>query len=80
MAEDAFDNKNVELGTSDIEIGAVELKDHDGTDRAAVTSGNALKVDGSAVTQPVSDASGSLTVDGTVTTTPSGVQEVEEDV
>lgn len=34
---------------------------------ANVTSAGALKVDGSAVTQPVSDAGGSITVDGTVT-------------
>lgn len=43
----------------------------DGTTRgryATVTASNALKVDGSAVTQPVSDASGSLTVDAPVGT------------
>lgn len=39
----------------------------DGTDTADVTAAGALKVDGSAVTQPVSDGGGSLTVDGTVT-------------
>jgi len=33
---------------------------------ATVSASNALKVDGSAVTQPVSDGGGSLTVDGTV--------------
>lgn len=49
------------LGVGDIEIGAVELKDHDGTDRLEITSSNAAKVDGSAVTQPVS---------GSVTSTP----------
>lgn len=38
------------------------LKDSSGTE-ADVTVANALKVDGSAVTQPVSDASGSLTID-----------------
>lgn len=43
----------------------------DGTTRgrkATVSASNALKVDGSAVTQPVSDASGSLTVDAPVGT------------
>lgn len=48
--------------SSDIEIGAVELKNGTDDTRATVTAGNALKVDGSAVTQPVS---------GTVTTTES---------
>ena len=33
------------ITTGDIEIGAVEIKDHDGTDRAEVTSDKALKVD-----------------------------------
>jgi len=42
------------LNVGDIEIGAVELKDHDGTDRLEITTANAAKVDGSAVTQPVS--------------------------
>lgn len=42
--------------SSDIQIGAVEIKDHDGTDRAEVTAANALKVDNSAVTQPVSQS------------------------
>ncbi len=50
------------ITTGDIEIGAVEIKDHDGTDRAAVTSSNALKVDASAVTQPISEASPSALV------------------
>ena len=40
--------------SSDIEIGAVELKNGTDDTRAEVTAGNALKVDGSAVTQPVS--------------------------
>lgn len=45
-----------------------QLRDGGGNERgASVTAANALKVDGSAVTQPVSDAGGSLTVDGTVT-------------
>lgn len=35
--------------------------------RATVTAGNALKVDNSAVTQPISDGGGSITVDGSVT-------------
>lgn len=41
--------------TSDIEIGAVELKNGSDDTRATVTASNALKVDGSAVTQPVSN-------------------------
>lgn len=44
------------LTTGDIEIGAVELKNGTDDTRATVTAGNALKVDGSAVTQPVSHA------------------------
>lgn len=43
--------------SSDIEIGAVELKNGTDDTRATVTASNALKVDGSAVTQPVSAAS-----------------------
>lgn len=44
-----FDETNSALRTGvtlegDIEIGAVELKDHDGSDRAAVTSSNELSV------------------------------------
>jgi hypothetical protein len=54
--------------SSDIEIGAVELKNGTDDTRAEVTAGNALKVDGSAVTQPVS---------GTVTATPTGTQNVD---
>lgn len=42
--------------SSDIEIGAVELKNGTDDTRATVTAANALKVDGSAVTQPVSAA------------------------
>lgn len=45
---------DVTLTTGDIEIGAVELKNGTDDTRATVTAGNALKVDGSAVTQPVS--------------------------
>jgi len=33
------------LTTGDIEVGAVEIKDHDGTDRAEVTADHALRVD-----------------------------------
>ena len=36
------------LSTGDIEIGAVEIKDHDGSDRVEVTSRNAMKVVGDA--------------------------------
>ena len=49
--------------SSDIEIGAIEIKNGTDDTRAEVTMSNALKVDGSAVTQPVSDAGGSLTID-----------------
>lgn len=45
---------DVTLTTGDIEIGAVELKNGTDDTRATVTAGNALKVDGSATTQPVS--------------------------
>jgi hypothetical protein len=44
----------------------VQLRDGTAERSAEVSAANALKVDGSAVTQPVSDAGGSLTVDGTV--------------
>lgn len=40
--------------SSDIQIGAVEIKNGSDDTRATVTAANALKVDGSAVTQPVS--------------------------
>lgn len=53
--------------SSDIEIGAVEIKNGTDDTRAIVTAANALKVDGSAVIQPVS---------GTITITPSGTQDV----
>jgi hypothetical protein len=46
--------------SSDIQIGAVEIKNGTDDTRATVTAANALKVDGSAVTQPVS---GTVTVD-----------------
>lgn len=42
------------LTVGDIEIGAVEIKNGTDDTRATVTASNALKVDGSAVTQPVS--------------------------
>jgi hypothetical protein len=45
---------NATFSTGDIEIGAVELKNGTDDTRATVTAANALKVDGSAVTQPVS--------------------------
>jgi hypothetical protein len=60
---------NAIINTGDIEIGAVEIKNGTDDTRATVTASNALKVDGSAVVQPINDNSGSLTVDGTVTTT-----------
>lgn len=47
---EVYDDTNKRLHTSatvqtgDIEIGAVELKDHDGSDRAAVNSSNELLV------------------------------------
>lgn len=44
------------LSAGDIEIGAVEIKNGTDDTRATVTAANALKVDGSAVTQPVSHA------------------------
>lgn len=43
--------------SSDIEIGAVEIKNSSDDTRATVTGANALKVDGSAATQPISAAS-----------------------
>jgi hypothetical protein len=44
----------VTVNASDIQIGAVELKNGTDDTRATITAANALKVDGSAVTQPVS--------------------------
>lgn len=52
---------SISIDPGDIEIGAVELKNGTDDTRATVTASNALKVDGSAVTQPVS---------GTITATP----------
>lgn len=42
------------IDASDIQIGAVEIKNATTDDRATVSAAGALKVDGSAVTQPVS--------------------------
>lgn len=50
----AVNQGNVTLATSDIEIGAVELKDATSSNRASISADGAVKVDGSAVTQPVS--------------------------
>ena len=50
-------------GSAAAASGAWPTKLTDGTDTADVTAASALKVDGSAVTQPVSDAGGTLTVD-----------------
>src|SRR3990167_4762731 len=44
----------ITLEAGDIEIGAVELKNGTDDTRATITAANALKIDGSAVTQPVS--------------------------
>lgn len=44
----------ITLEAGDLEIGAVEIKNGSDDTRATVTGANALKVDGSAVTQPVS--------------------------
>lgn len=53
------------LSTGDLELGAVELKNGSDDTRATVTASNALKVDGSAVTQPVSLATLPVTNAGT---------------
>lgn len=53
---------DVQLVVSDLEIGAVEIKDGTSDNRAAVSAAGAVKVDGSAVTQPVSFSAGSATV------------------
>lgn len=54
------------LSTGDIQIGAVELKNATTDDRAIVSAAGAVKVDGSAVTQPVS---GTVTASGPLTDT-----------
>lgn len=54
---------DVDQGAPNTTANAWPIKVTDGTDLADVTAAGALKVDGSAVTQPVSDAGGSLTVD-----------------
>jgi len=51
----------VTLGASDLEVGAVEIKNATTDDRVSVSVAGAMKVDGSAVTQPVSVASVALT-------------------
>lgn len=56
-------------------IGKVLISD--GTDTATVTAGGLLQVDASGVTVPVSDAGGSITVDGTVAATQSGTWNVQ---
>jgi hypothetical protein len=48
---------NVTLQAADIEIGAVEVKNATTDDRLSISAAGAAKVDGSAVTQPVSAAS-----------------------
>lgn len=65
----------ITLDPGDIEIGAVEIKNGADDTRATVTAANALKVDGSAVTQPVSgtvSVSEPVTVDGTVALSQTG--------
>ncbi|MBA2559477.1 MAG: hypothetical protein H0V07_06240 [Propionibacteriales bacterium] len=57
---------DVTLVTQDIEIGAVEIKDGTTDTRVTVTGANALKTDGSGVTQPVS---GTVTATGPLTDT-----------
>jgi hypothetical protein len=42
------------VDAGDISLGAVEIKDASSSDRVSVSAGGALKVDGSAATQPVS--------------------------
>lgn len=44
---------SISIDASDIQIGAVELKDGASDNRASISAAGALKVDGSAVTQPV---------------------------
>lgn len=56
------------LIVGDIEIGAVELKNGTDDTRATITASNALKVDGSAAPQPITDNSSSITVDAPVST------------
>ena len=58
---------SVTLIASDIEIGAVELKNGTDDTRATITAQNALKVDGSGVTQPIS---GTVQPGNTANTTP----------
>lgn len=59
---------NVTVNASDIQIGAIELKNSTTDDRATVSAAGALKVDASSVAVPVTDNSGSLTVDAPVGT------------
>ena len=55
-------------------IGGVELVDSGGTNKASISAGGAVKVDGSAVTQPVS---GTVTANqGTVTDTAPATQNI----
>lgn len=54
------------VGQSDASKLNATVQISDGGNTADVTASSALKVDGSAVTQPVSDGGGSLTVDGSV--------------
>lgn len=54
---------SVTISASDIEIGAVEIKNSTTDDRVTVSAAGALKVDASSVAVPITDNSGSLTVD-----------------
>lgn len=54
----------ITLNTSDLEIGAVEIKNSTTDDRVSVSAAGAMKVDGSAVTQPVSIATAPVLVAG----------------
>lgn len=56
------------INATDIEIGAVEIKNGTDDTRAEVTASNALKVDGSAVTQPISATSLPLPTGGATST------------
>lgn len=63
------------LGTGPFTLGHIMIDGLAGTNMAAVTAANAVKVDGSAVTQPVSLTS--TTITGTVAATQSGTWTVQ---
>lgn len=81
LTDGAGNLSTVTLAAGDLEIGAVELKDGTTDNRVSISAAGALKVDGSAVTQPVSVAATLTTASvgpatGTITSVASSATDV----